>query len=302
MGGFIARVVKYTHWRRVRRSLFMPRGQHGFTIIEVLIVLAVTGLLFASAAILIAGRRQQTEFNQSVRNVQSQIQQVINDVATGFYPNTNSFECSAGPSGPVLTSGGGTQQGANTGCIFLGKAIQFGVVNTSPEQFSVFTIAGLQKGASGNEVTSLTEAQPRAVAKTTTSSALPDITVDQQLLGGLTAIDMWYDNGAGVRTVGVVGFITTLAQYSGGTILSGTQQVNVIPVDDNSVDSALGRSNEAAADALDTSLATSVANPSSGVFICFKSGGTNQSGLITIGNKGRQLSVTLDIKSNLDCS
>lgn len=210
-GGFIARVVTHTKWHRVRRSLFAPRGQRGFTIIEVLIVLAVTGLLFASAAILIAGRRQQAEFNQAVGQIQSQIQQVINDVATGYYPNTNSFECSAGPSGPVLTAGGGTEQGANAGCIFLGKAMQFGVLDTSPEQFSTFTIAGLQKNAAGNEVTSLAEAQPRAVAKTTTDGSLPDITIDQPLQGGLTAVEMWYDNGAGQRPIGVVGFITTLA-------------------------------------------------------------------------------------------
>lgn len=301
MGGLHARVKVFATRRKVGRILF-ARNSNGFTIIEVLIVLAVTGMLFVSAALLIAGRRAQTEFNQAIRQVQSQIQQVINDVATGYFPNTNSFQCSAGGSGPVLTSGSGTQQGANSGCIFLGKAIQFGVTNTTPQQFAIFTIAGNQKTSGGNEVTSLAEAHPKAVAPSTSQANVPNITVGQPLLGGLTAIKMWYMNGAVPRPVGVVAFTNSLASYNSGTIVSGSQQVNVVPLDDNQINSTLDRTNAQAAEAINASLATSTLNPSSGTFICFKSGGTNQSGLITIGNQGRQLSVTLTIKSNADCS
>ena len=293
MGGFIARVVKYIKWQKVRRSFLASRGSRAFTLIEVLIVLAVTGGLFVSAAILIAGRRQQTEFNQAVRQVQSQIQQVINDVATGFYPNTNTFQCSPGPSGPVFTSGSGTQQGANSGCIFVGKAMQFGVSGTTPEQFSIFTVAGLQKSASGGEVNSLAQAQPKAIQA---------ITTGHQLLGGLTTADMWYLSGGVKKPIGIVTFANSLAPPGGSSVLFGTQQVNVVPVDDNQVNSALGRTNAQAASAIDTSLATSTVNPASGVFLCFKSGGTNQSGLITIGTNARQLSVTLSIKSSTDCT
>lgn len=300
MGGFIARFVERGR-RRISRIISMPRGSRAFTIIEVLIVLAVTGMLFVSAAVLIAGRRQQTEFNQAIRQVQSQIQQVINDVATGYFPNTNSFQCSAGPSGPVLTSGSGTEQGANAGCIFLGKAMQFGVASTSPQQFNTFTVAGLQKTSGGAEVSSLAQAQPKAISPNTTQATLPDITVTDHLLGGLTIVDMWYNNGAGKRPIGIMAFVNSLSS-PGATIVSGTQQLGVVPVDDNNVNSARDRTKLQAASAINTSLATSPLNPTGGVFLCFKSGGTKQSGLITIGNAGRQLSVTLSIKSNLDCS
>lgn len=300
MGGSLALVVKDVK-RCFFASLPSPRGSRGFTIIEVLIVLAVTGLLFASAAILIAGRQQQTEFNQAIRQVQTQIQQVINDVATGFYPSTNSFQCTAGATGPVLVAGS-AEQGANEGCIFVGKAMQFGVAGTSPEQFAVVTIAGLQKTTSGSEVTTLAQAQPRAVAPSTTSGSTPDVSVVSQLHGGLTAVDMWYDNGAGKRVIGEVAFVNSLASYSGGTIVSGTQQVAVVPVDDNTVNSALDRSRPQGAEGINTSLASSPLNPTGGVFICFKSGGTNQSGLITIGDSARQLSVTLSIRNGLECA
>lgn len=292
MGGFIARVFKYSGWRNLRQALLMPRGPRGFTVIEVLVVLAVTGGLFIGAALLIAGRQQQTEFNQAIRQVQSQIQQIINNVQTGHYPSTNSFQCTATASGPSFTAGTGTQQGANSGCIFLGEAMQFKVAGTRPEQFSVFSLAGLQKSGA-NEVTSLAQAMPKAI---------PGITTSQELQGGLSTVDMWYVSGGVKRSIGVVAFVNSLAQFSGGSIVSGTQQVNVVPVDDNQANSALDKTNEQAASAIDASLATSPVNPASGVFLCFESGGTRQSGLITIGTNARQLSVTLDIKSNTDCS
>src|SRR5688572_7392102 len=104
-GGLLARVVVRTKRRERGRNFLTARGPRGFTVIEVLIVMVVTGMLFVSAAILIAGRRAQTEFNQGIRQVQSQIQQVISEVATGYYPNPNTFRCTPGDSGPVLTSG-----------------------------------------------------------------------------------------------------------------------------------------------------------------------------------------------------
>ena len=113
------------------------RGSHkasGFTIIETLIVLTVSGALFVSATYFLSGDQDRTEFTQSIQAVQSQIQQVINEVESGSYANTNNFTCSGTASGPSLTTSGTDAQGSNTGCIFLGKVIQFGVANTSPER------------------------------------------------------------------------------------------------------------------------------------------------------------------------
>lgn len=275
----------------------------GFTIVEVMIVLAVTGLLFVSAAAVISGRQNQTAFDQAIRQIQSQIQQTINDVAIGYYPNLGNIRCTGAGGVVTLTNASGTEQGANAGCIFLGKALQFQVDGANPEKFNTFSIAGLQKGgASGAESQSLTEAKPRAIAPSSSAGGLPDATITNPLQNGLTTARMWYNNGAGDKTVGVVAFTSSLAQFSGtGTILSGSQQVNVVPVDDSANKSKLGVSAAFAADVINSNLASSPLNPSNGVFICFASGGTNQSGLITIGNSGRQLSVTLVIKAGTSC-
>lgn len=265
----------------------------GFTIVEVMIVLAVTGALFISAALLIAGRQNQTEFDQGIRQIQSQIQQTINEVSSGFYPNRSNFTCTAA-AGSINISPGGSGQGTNSGCIFLGKVMQFKVHGTSPEQFATFSVAGLQKNSSGNDVSSLSEASPLAIAPGPSHANIPDVTQKTGLQGGITAVSM----KANGNNVGAVGFMSSLAQYNGGQVVSGSQQVNVIPISATALDADTGT----IADAIDARLATSPVNPSGGVQICFASGGTDQSGLITIGSSGRQLSVTLAIKGNKTCA
>ncbi len=265
-----------------------------------MIVLAISGLLFISAVILIGGKQNQTAFDQAIREIQSQIQQAINDVGSGFYPNLGNTQCSGAGSVVTITNSAGTGQGANAGCVFLGKALQFQVAGTDPEQFNIFSVAGLQNGASGGgDSTSLTEANPKAIAPSTAEPALPNSTEVHALENGLTTYKMWYNNGGADKPIGMVAFTQSLAPVTAGT--SSSQQVNVVPIDDGNNLSALGKSSVNGADAIDLSLKNSPVNPTNGVFICFVSGGTNQSGLITIGNNGRQLSVKLDIKSGTVC-
>jgi hypothetical protein len=71
----------------------------------------------------------------------------------------------------------------------------------------------------------------------------------------------------------------------------------VLPVSGTS----LNTTPAAAAEAINSRLGTSPINVG-GVRICFVSGGTDESGLITIGSNNRQLSVTLSIKGNKTCS
>jgi prepilin-type N-terminal cleavage/methylation domain-containing protein len=273
--------------------LFSNRGllntrQTGYTIIEVMIVLAVSGALFVSAVLLINGRQQRTQFDQSIREVRSQIQQTVNEVSNGFYPDFSNFTCTVTGSGPptfALASGG---QGTNEGCIFLGKAIQFGVEGTDPEEFRVLNIAGRQKSSGGEEAANLAQAQPRAIALDGGANVTVDISTAKLLLYGLETA--WAD-------AGVVAFTSSLSDVtspSGGAI----QQLNVSAVSGTT----LGMSEVGAVQALNGNLSGSPQNPADGVQICFVSGGTDQSGLVTIGGSGGSLAVNLDIKSNRDCS
>lgn len=273
----------------------LPRGSRAFTVIEVLIVLAVTGLLFVSAAVLIAGRRQQTEFNQAIRHVQQQLQQVINDVATGYYPKTDNFICTVTGTNAPNVSSGVSEQGTNTDCIFMGKTIQFDIAGTSPEQFKVYTMVGrrLSSTGSGDDSTTRANAKPIAIAPSSTDTNVPDNSETYQLLGGLTTASMVW--GASSNPIGSVGFMQSLAPPTVGE--SSSQTIRVIPV----ANSTLNTTSPLGVTQINDNFATSAFDPA-GVRICFASGTTEQSGLITIGGAGRQLSVTLDIKSNKTCS
>jgi prepilin-type N-terminal cleavage/methylation domain-containing protein len=271
------------------------RQAHGFTIVEVMIVLAVTGALFVSAAIMISGRQNQTDFDQGIRQIQTQIQQTIGEVESGYYPSVQNFRCTPGASEPAIT-GGSTEQGKNNGCIFMGKALQFQVDGTTPERYAVFSLAGLQKklGNPDQEVANLSEARPIAVAPGSGAhSAVPDVTNLTPLQNGLTNVYVHY-NGNSVKALA---FVNSLAAYNGdGTIQSGSQQVQMVPVM-----GSLPATTADTAEVIDTNL-RSGSPATSGVELCFASGGTKQSGKITIGSTNRQLSVTLDIKGNTTCS
>lgn len=264
--------------------------------------MVVSSALFVAAAVLISGRQNQTAFDQSIRQIQGEIQQTMNDVAVGYFPDTD-FRCAGTVVGPSLSSAGATGQGTNNGCIFLGKAMQFKVNGTAPEQYATYALAGLQQ-VNGREVGTLAEAQPKAVAPSTAEPGNPDISVDGKLQNGLTVSRMWYNNGGPNVNIGAIAFTSSMSSYdAGGGIKAGAQQVNVFPV----AGSLLNTTKRQGVDAINSvafrNPAVSPPNPSGGIFICFASGSTDQSGLISIGSNKRTLAVTLKIyRGNLTCT
>ena len=263
--------------------------------IEVLIVLAVTGALFLSAVFLINGKQQVTAYNQSIRNVETELQQVVNEVGSGFYANGGNITCINSGGKPRLGNNGSDTQGTNKDCIFLGKTLQFAVKDTDPETYHVFTVVGL-RGNSVNPSLDLASAQARLIGQATNEvgSAVPNAYDTKKLLYGLTVSKMYYDNDPG-KKIGAVAITSSL-----GTLgeADGSQQVNVVAIPGTQ----LRLTAPEAVSQVNSQLGSGVVNPTGGVQICFDSGGTKQSGLITLGGEGRQGNVELRIFSNLGCT
>lgn len=285
--------------RGALRNLLATSREGGFTVIEVIIVLAISGALFVSAAIMISGRQNQTAFDQAVQQVHSQIQQALNEVSTGYYPNNTDFQCTALINGsPPTLSAGNTGQGANSGCIFLGKAIQFTVENHDPEQFAIYTITGRQKVSTGGaESGSLAEAMPIVVAPSNTtqeSSGYPNNTVTEELRSGLRVVRMWYNDGGPDVDIGGIAFVKSLAAFgTSGQVVSGAGSVDVIALDgtirhDTKLAMALKMNSGTGG-----RIANGNVNPVNGIFVCFESGGTEDYGIVRIGGGNRELSVDL---------
>lgn len=63
------------------------KNKKGFTIVETLIVLAVTGVFFMSTATLIQGQVERNRYQDSMRQLQALFQTTINDVEDGYMKN-----------------------------------------------------------------------------------------------------------------------------------------------------------------------------------------------------------------------
>ena len=143
----------------------MRRTWGGYTIIEVIIVLAVSVVIFFAAVTVFSGKQGKTEFAQAMRDVASQIESVVNDVSVSTFPYADNYTCRVVDDGtgnglrPKLSSAAGGL-GTNTDCIFLGKAI-FLDSGSDPDKMVIHSVLG-RRSASGTPVTSFSDTQPEA--------------------------------------------------------------------------------------------------------------------------------------------
>jgi type II secretory pathway pseudopilin PulG len=98
----------------------MQTTSGGYTIVEVMIVLAITSVLFFSAVLVFNGQRSGTDFSQAMQDLNSKIQDYANKVSTSSYSGSENYICSVVNGRPLLTNG----SGSNDKCLFLGLAIQ----------------------------------------------------------------------------------------------------------------------------------------------------------------------------------
>jgi len=259
----------------------------GFTIVETMIVLAVTGFMLLFALLAFAGQQAKVEFGQSVRDMQSDLQQTINEVSSGFFPDSGNIGCARGGNKLEITIQT-TEQGTNTDCIFMGKVLQFGVADTDPQQYAVFNLAGY-KNNNGDLAASL----PQVIDNESYIS-------HRIIRNGVQVVSMKYVFNNVPIDISAVAIVSGLGNFEDGQFQSGSQQLNLIPVDNSGKvpNSVQGQVIQAVQD----NLINSPVNPNGGVQICLQSGGTKQSGLITIGGNGRTTTVKLDMKSKENCA
>jgi len=114
----------------------------GYTIIEVMIVLAVSGVMFLIAADFISGKQERTSFTEGVNEMASRIQDTIQQVTSGQYSDIG-LNCSFTGSSTSVFSGT-NPQGTNSTCIFLGKLIHFSEHDAAggSHNYETFSLAG----------------------------------------------------------------------------------------------------------------------------------------------------------------
>jgi len=303
----------------------MRQGGHraasgGFTIVEVMIVLAVTGIMFVAAAIMINGRQNKTEFMTGINDLQQELQQVINETASGYYPSNENFTCTGAISATdtVKFATGSNKQGTNGGCIFMGKALQFGLGSgASASSIGVLPLVGNQyQTGTTNPVLTVAQAKPRAASPGLAESGVPDTSAITQMENGLSVATSNSSCGAGLGGMcytdiasgttfkaGIIAFISgdssgTIASLTGGNggLQAGSQQLSLYGVSNSLPNQTLKvASDDIGGTASPYSNHLHVASSAS---ICIASATTNQSGLFTIDGG---LHVKLAIKAGTTC-
>lgn len=263
----------------------MNRWQSGYTIVEVMLFLAISTGLFVMMSALISGQQSRAQFTASVREVESTVQSIINDVDTGYFPGAG------GRINECPSSSAANLQGTNDRCIFAGKAVQFGV-SGNPGQYNVYTLVGrrLTTATPKTDVKDIEEAKAKVVSD---GSFINTSFLKSGLVFSKVSV------GTACTNCGGIAIVPTFGQKSGPTrasVLSTSGSAVLAAV----TDSSLGmNSSQFAAKASKLSNAD-IADAANGVLICVKEpGSSTQIASISFGGQlGSSIETKFDTEAN----
>lgn len=273
--------------------------QGGYTIIESLIFLAVSGSMVIAVITLIASQQGRTQFQQAVREFEVKLQDMANDISTGnALVTVRSGEyCAIGPGAAAVAEiDSAIVPSATQRCIFVGRVLQFG-----GEQYTDYSLVGRQRiEAAGTTKETVNLSESRALIPE--SPYAPEL---KSIGAGIEVERMCYDdnvcNNLSAKKIGAFGFFTTFQNYDASDqISSGSIRV----VAGALRDSTLGDNKATLRSKLNLAVddpALLISNPSAGITMCLKSGTSNQKAKVVIGGAGSPTSITTVIGDSSIC-
>ena len=266
--------------------------RRGFTIIEVMIFLAISGVMFLVAADFINGKEAQAEYTQGMNNANSTIQTIINDVSNGNYPiplSGLSFPCGgiAINIGHSLTPVDGT-----AGCSFIGKVL---VPEDNSVVYSLLSVAGCQFFVSGISGCSPTPASLPLNLQEEAPTVISQDSITAEWPGGMQVTKLAYYTGGNWHSTGAIGFIGSLPnKQNGGLLQSGSQPTSIVIFPNSSLADPLA--------SIISDINSIGSSGSSGqllgqgyVLMCFI-GLNNERGSLTIGSQSGGAQITTDLR------
>jgi type II secretory pathway pseudopilin PulG len=259
----------------------------GFTIVELLIFIAVSLALFVSAMMVVGGRQHKTEFQTGVNEFVQQLQSIANDVSSGNYERPLDLWCDTSSGSVNFGLSTVAQPGKNSDCIFIGRAVQFAPQGSDFSEYRVFSIIGkrLYSPAVGTsrDVRSLSEAEPKVLNNLPGGAGVSTVRVP----GGLRIVSA--DLVGSTDSVGTIAFYTDFAKAdAAGNIESGTRNVVAMPVKNTN----LNQNSDLTIPAIETDLTI---NPGA-VVLCVEHEAAGRSALIRIGSAGGSTTVNSRIQ------
>jgi hypothetical protein len=276
----------------------------GYTIIEVMLFLAASGAMLTGALLVFGGQNSRVQFAQGMRDLESKIQDTVNDVSTGYFPNSTKINCTISATGaPQLSirSTANEDIGQNEQCQLLGKVLHF-PVNT--ENFKVYGVVGARKTVSSSyggetytkQIETLADAKPRLARVNDTL----DLTTIEDLKWGIKTKSLV----SGANMFGVYGSL------AGGALTGSDSRDESVNVEYKLKSGSLiargvgfgGTSGNSAytsqSDVENAIAATTSFGVSNPTVLCFVSANNQETAAITLGESNGSITTKLEFK---DC-
>ena len=249
----------------------------GYTILEALVVIVITGFLMVTAVTIMDGRQSQIRFEQAVRGYDAQLRSVVNDISTGYFPDTE-FQCEY-TGGDIVITAGSNQQGTRSDCAFLGKFIEVrnpGSGDLYQDGFDIKTMVGHRRA------TSLENSALKAIATTDV-----DLTQGYENRWGMEVVGVVFSDGATTTPVNYFGYLTSLtpaADSDGPRPVSGNTLVGAF----------YGDHTVAAIDVTSESTRPKALSQDEAIYVCLSMPDSSRKAVIVIGADRGQLTTSVD--------
>jgi prepilin-type N-terminal cleavage/methylation domain-containing protein len=191
------------YFRQMRLVAAEAVKSRGFTIVEVMVVLAVSMIIFAAGITTFKGLGNETGFDQSIQDATSELSTQIRGSASNAFFNDKGYNCKSAGSPtlrPTLNTEGGSAK--NEDCVAIGRAIE--VVKDSSTIY-IYQVLGNRLNYTGGAPTgpasSLAETNP-----TPANLSGSDLSFSYRLTSDLTL----------VSAKAVINDTTTIDSYLGG--------------------------------------------------------------------------------------
>jgi Tfp pilus assembly protein PilE len=195
----------------------MQRPLGGYTLIEVMMFLAITSVLFTVSIVAIRGQAGHTEFVTSMSDINVKMQQWVDQVVNGYSSNDSTalnaqYQCLLDAQQyPQLTIAGGKERGSNYECVFLGKVIQVNTENNFSNRLYAYNVLGRRASlVSGvqESVSALADSKPiAAIFPQPPTTPVIDLTEEYQIPNG-TRIVSAKSTTPGYESSQLAGFFT----------------------------------------------------------------------------------------------
>lgn len=236
----------------------------GYTVVEVMIFLVVSGFILASALVAFNGRQFQVQYEQGVRELDLRLLSLISNVSNGRF-SSESGECRSDVPGPLQFSATPTDQGTSDQCVYAGIAVEL----TGDETLTVTPIAAAKQRLGR----SLSILDPAARLTPITNLASTYVTY-----AGLEITKIVDANGDPIQALLVLSNLGQAGAPGSAQVGSGIQSINLYASTSNIQDNVM----------------VSPVLPPKPIFLCLESNNSERQAVITLGNQGRELTTSLD--------